>query len=256
MSIRAISNLVITFGLVSLPVKVFSATNSENKIEFRQVNPETGNRVKQQLVDGGTGEVVARSALVKGYEIGKEQFVTFTTEETKAVEAEASKAIVVAQFVPSGSIDPTLVEKPYFIGPDKAGERAYELLRRALVKEDKVGIGQYAMRGKQYLVALRGTEDGILMYQLRYQHEVRTWEEVPVGPRPAVQDVEVDLACQIIRMTSADEIDHTKFKDTVYEGLRAMVDAKVDGKTFVVPESNAPAPAMDLMAALKASLGG
>lgn len=253
---RSTASLIITFGLVSLPVKLYSATESGSSgVCFRQINPETGNRVKQQLVDAKTGQIVSRRDIVKGYEVARDQYVTFTSAEIKELAAESSKSVDVEQFVPVEAIDPMFIDKPHFLAPDKGGEKPYELLRRVLYEEGKAAVGQYAMRGKQYLVAIRATQEGLVLLRLRYASQVRSWDKVPVGTRATVSDAEVKLASQIVAMSSASEIDHSRYVDEVAKRTEELVQARVQGTVFEPESKPAVQPTLDLMAALKASLG-
>lgn len=257
MAARATGGATISFGLVAIPIKVYSTTQTGASIAFNQINPETGARVKQQLIDGKTGEVLERKSLVKGYEVGKDQYVTFTDEELEVAEVEATKAIDIKEFVPLASVDPVYFEKPYYLGPDKNGSRPYRLLYRAMKDSALCAVGQYAVRGKQYIVLLRPDDHGIVMQQMRYADEIKGWDEVPLGDDVELKDQEVLLARQIVAMSTSEAFDASKYEDSVRLKLQKIIDDKVSGH---VAEAPAPvqetAQVIDLMEALKASLAG
>ena len=180
MAARAISAATISFGLVSIPVKLYTTNQSGTSISFNMLH-ECGTRLKQQYICPKDEVVVPRDQMVKGYEFAKGQYVTFTNDELKSFEAEANKAVEIQEFVPISKVDPIYFEKAYYLGPDKGGDRPYMLLRAAMEKTKRAALAKYAVRGKQYLVLVRPMGEGIVMQQLRYAHEIRAITDVPLG---------------------------------------------------------------------------
>ncbi len=255
MPARAIDSATIAFGLVSIPIKVYSTSEPSHEIHFHMIHEGCGERMKQQYVCPKHGEV-ERADIAKGYELTKGNFVELSKEELKALEAVASDELSIREFVPASAVDPILVERTYFLGPDKGGERAYRLLRDALEDAELVGIAAYAARGKQYIVMVRPFEDGLAMHQLRYPDEVKAWSEVPVGKMPKAAPAELGLARQIIDQLRHDTFDPGQYTDEVKGRVRKLIAKKAKGGEIVAPPE-APKPEVtDLMEALKASLAG
>lgn len=254
MAARPISSATISFGLVSIPVQLYSSSDNSRKVRFNYLSPE-GSRVKQQYVDAQTGEVVERSDLVKGYEFAKGQYVTFTPDELKALDAEATGAIEIVEFVPVEQIDRAFIDKTYYLGPDKGGSKAYALLGKAMEKTGWAALAKYAARGKQYLVLVRPVGEHLVMEQLNYAHEVRSIDEVPAGDEE-VKDAELELAVQLIEQIASDEFDPGKYDDEVGDRMLAAIEKKVqDGSEITAPPEEEPATqVIDLMEALKASV--
>src|SRR5213078_3147123 len=190
MSAHPIGSATLWFGLVSVPVKMFSTGEASAAISFNWLHKKDGSRLKQQYVCAKDGAKVEKDEMVKGYEFSKGQYVIFTPEELKSLEEKSTNAIEVAEFVPAKQVDRVFVEKSYFLGPDKGGERAYRLLTEALKQTGRVAVGQYAARGKQYLIAVRPEASGLLMEQLRYANEIRSIAEVPI-PKVEVKKPEL-----------------------------------------------------------------
>jgi DNA end-binding protein Ku len=255
MSAHSISSATISFGLVSIPVRLFSTGQSSESISFRMVHKKCGTPLKQQYICPKEGVTVEREDIAKGYEFTKDQFILFTNEEIKAVEEEATRAIAIVEFVPLSSVDPVYYDRPYYLGPDKGAERAYKLLAKAMVKTGVAGLAQYAARGKQYLVMLRAMEDGLVMQQLRYAEEVRPFSEVGV-PDVQVKPEELNLALQLMEQNMKKEFHPERYKDTVRTRMLEVIQQKVEGQEITVGAAEAPkAQIIDLMDALKASLG-
>ena len=250
MSAHSIGSATVSFGLVSVPVQLFAAGESKAAVSFNWLHKKDGARLKQQYVCSQDGEKVERSDMIKGYEFQKGQYVTFTPEELKALEERATGAIDIVEFLPSEQVDRT-----YFLGPDKGGERAYKLLAEALDKTKRVAIGQYAARGKQYLIMVRPLDGGLVMEQLRYADEIRDIGEVPI-PKTDVKKPELDLAIKLIDQAATEEFHPEKYKDNVRERMLEQIERKVEGKQIVEEPEEAPkARVLDLMQALKQSLG-
>lgn len=251
------ASATVSFGLVSIPVKLYSPIRSDDKIRFKMLHGNgCGGRLKQQYLCLTDGAIVERKDMVKGYEYAKERFVLFEQSEIKAAEARATQAIEIKEFVPIHLVDPVYLEKPYYVGPDKGGGRPYQLLAKAMRQSGLAGIAQYCARGKQYLVMVRANEEGLHMQHLRYADEVRAFSEVPLGDEEQVSEQELQLALQIIAMSTVEEFRPEQYEDTVQQKLEEMIQKKVDGEDAPLSVAAEPkAQVVDLMAALKASLG-
>ncbi len=256
MSARPIAASTISFGLVSLPVKLYSTGQSSAKVRFNWINRETGGRVKQQYVDVQTGKVVPRENMIKGYEFAKDQFVTFEADELKALEAQAKETIEIAEFVPAEEIERVYLQRAYYLGPAMGGARAYRLLSAALRDSGKAAVARYSARGKQYLVAIRPVEEGLVMEQLLYRDEVRSFEDVPLEDG-SVNEAELALARQLVDQASSESFDPGRYKDEVRERVMALIERKIEGEQITVaPVAEPDTKIIDLMEALKASLAG
>ena len=251
---RALSTANISFGLVSIPVKMFSAAESAAAIRFNQIDRRDGSRLKQQMISAKTGEVVPKEEIVKGYEFAKDQYVLFTPDELKVIEAAATHTIDIVEFVQSNQVDRLYLDKVYFLAPDKGAARAYHLLSKALLKTEKVAIAKYAARGKQYLVMVRPIPDGLCMEQLKYADEVRTFDQVPVE-EAEVKKQELELALQLIDQASSDTFSPQDYRDEVREKMLELIQRKVDGEDITVTPTEVPEnKIIDMMEALKASI--
>jgi DNA end-binding protein Ku len=254
MSARPIATATVSFGLVSVPVKLYSTGESGRKISFNWLHEDCGTRLKQQYFCPSDGEIVERANMIKGYEFAKEQYVTFKPEELKALEEQASQSIDITEFVPAEQIERIYLDKPYYLGPDKGGERAYRLLAAALHKTGRAAIAKYASRGKQYLVMVRPMDDGLIMEQLLYPQEIRAFSEVPCG-EGEVKPQELELAVQLIEQAATDDFKPENYRDEVRERVLALIQQKVDGEEITLaPTAEPKTQILDLMAALKASL--
>ena len=254
MAARAIGTSTIAFGLVSLPVKIYSTGESSRKVSFNMIWKERGVRVRQQYIDPADGTVVPKEEIVKGYEFAKGQYVLFTKEELEVVEAPKSDEIEIVSFVPADSVGRLYFNKAYYLGPDKGGARAYRLLSAALRKTERVAIAKHATRGKQYIVMIRPHDEGLLLEQLYYAEEIRSFDEVPLEEGD-VNDAELTLAIQLIDQAASDGFDSTQFKDEVREKTLELIQSKVDGQEITAaPAEESKTQIIDLMAALKASI--
>ena len=254
MAPRSIGTATISFGLVSVPCKLYTASDSSSGVSFNMIDPESGSRVKYQYVRASDGEPVERSSLVKGYEFAKDRYVTFTDEELKALEAKSDNTIDIAEFVPRDKVGREYIDKIYYLGPDKGGDRPYRLLSRAMQETGLSALGRYAARGKQYLVLLTPQDDGVVMEQLRYADEIRSFSEVPIGDAE-VKDQELTLAKQLIEQIAADQFEPQKYRDEVRDRVMELIQKKVEGEDITVGAAEEPqAQIIDLMEALKASL--
>src|SRR4051812_23714281 len=251
---RSIATATISFGLVSVPVNLFSSSESKANVSFNMLHKKCGSRLKQQYICTKENEIVTRDDTIKGYEFAKDQYVVFTPEELKALEEKATSTIDVIEFVPLARVDREYLEKVYYLGPDKGGDRAYRLLAKALQETGRAALGQYAARGQQHLVLLRPLNGVLVMEQLHYADEVRSPNEVPV-PSGEVQAKELALAKQLIEQTATDVFEPAKFRDTVRERVMEAIQRKIDGQDItadVTPDGGGKI--IDLMEALKASL--
>src|SRR5438046_329339 len=194
---HALGSGTISFGLVSIPVKLYTAA-SAGGVSFNQLHAKCGNRLRQQMFCPVDNEVVDRSQIVKGYEFAKDQYVRFTDEEIKSLEGEASKLIDIAEFVPLSSVDPIYFEKTYYLGPDKGGEKPYRLLTDAMTKMERVALAKYVMRGKESLVLIRPSQHGLMLHTMYFADEVRDFGEVGKGESATLKEGELGLAARLI----------------------------------------------------------
>lgn len=255
MPARNIGTATISFGLVSVPVQIFSSAESKASVSFNMLHKKCGTRVKQQYIcPKDNNEVVARDEMVKGYEFAKDQYVVLTADEIKALEEKSTSTIDVQEFVPLDKVDREYLDKVYYLGPDKGGDRAYRLLAAALLETGKAAVGQYSARGRQHLILLRPKNGVLVMEQLLYSDELRPTTEVPV-PEGDVKPMELTLAKQLIDQTSNENFEPEKYRDVVRERVMEQIQKKVEGQEITM---EAPADSsgkiIDLMEALKASL--
>jgi DNA end-binding protein Ku len=255
MSARPIASGTISFGLVSIPVKVYAASNASAAISFNLLHAKDASRMKQQYVCIKDGEVVPRDEMVKGYEFSKDHYVTFTPEELKALEEQSTQSIEVVEFVPITKVDPIYFDRTYYLGTDKGGAKAYALLSKVMQVTGRVALARYAARGKQYLVMLRPSDRGLVMQQLLYADEVRSFEDVPVESAD-VSAKELDLAKLLVEQRAADGFAPETYEDDVRKRVLALIQKKVEGQEIsLVPQEAGGGQIIDLMEALKASLG-
>jgi DNA end-binding protein Ku len=249
-----LSTASISFGLVTIPVRLYPATQASAGVSFHLLHAKDGARLKQQLVCSEDGEVVPRTEATKGYEFEKGHYVRFTDKELKALDQEATHGIEIAEFVPFSSVDPAYYERPYFLAPDKGGDKAFALLARALSDQGLAAIGQYAVRGKDYLVAVRPAGKHLVMHQLLHSDEVRSIDDIP-APSADVRGPELKLAEQLIQQLANDAFAPQKYEDRVRKRIRALIERKVKGEEITAPRETKPgAKVVDLMEALRASL--
>lgn len=255
MAARAIGSGTISFGLVSIPVKLFSSSAPASAITFNNLHGECGTRLKQQYHCPKCEVVVPRDGSVKGYEVMKGKYVTFTAEEIKAVSAQSTGGIDVEEFVPADRVDPIYFDKAYYLGPDKGAARAYHLLAEAMRQTGLCGMGRYAARGKSYLVLLRPVSKGIILQQLHHDWELRSFEDVDMEDAE-VKRAELDLAMQLISQAAAEDFQPARYEDEVRARVEELIERKVEGEDITAVAGESPkAQVIDLMDALKASLG-
>jgi DNA end-binding protein Ku len=253
MAPRAISSGTISFGLVSIPVKVYTATSSQ-KVRFNMLEPETGARPKQQYVSSVTGDVVDRKDMVKGYEYARGQYVQLTPDELKALEADRTGSMDIVEFVPLKSIDLVQIEKSYYLGPDKGGDKAYQLLRKAMNRKDVVAVGRWAAKGKEQLVLIRPYEGGLILHQLFYANEVRAFEDIDLGAEIDFAEKELDLADKLIEQLSSEDFEPEQYEDSYTARVKELIEQKVAGEEITTAPEQPRAQIIDLFEALKQSL--
>jgi DNA end-binding protein Ku len=255
MAARAVLSGTISFGLVSIPVKFFTAASSE-QVSFNMLHKKCGGRLKMQFVcPTDNNEVVERSETVKGYEYSKGQYVQFTEEELKALEAERGGSIEITEFVPVTSVDFLQVEKSYYLGPDKGGDKAYRLLGEAMTAKGRVAVGRWSARGKEQVVLVRPYgKDGLVIHQLYYSNEMRAFSEIDTGATFTFSEKEHELAGKLIDELGTDSFDATKYTDSFSERVKAAVDQKVAGQEITIAPEAPKAQIIDLFEALKKSL--
>src|SRR5688500_6736653 len=258
MAARSIASLTISFGMVSIPVKLYSATEASRAMSFNLLHKTCGSRLKQQYFCMKEEVQVAREDMAKGYEFAKDQYVMFTPEELKALEETGTHSADISEFVPIGAIDPVFFDKAYYLAPDKGGAKPYAPLARALRASGRCALGRWAARGKQYIAMIRpaGGEDadGLVMQQLLYGAEVRSIKDIDI-PRTEVKEAELKLAQQLIEQQASDRFDPGAYSDEVRARIEAAVQKKVEGQEITLAAApEAGGQVIDLMEALRASL--
>jgi DNA end-binding protein Ku len=258
MPARPISSATLSFGLVSVPVELYSASESGATISFNWLHKDCGERLKQQYICPKHEKKVEKDEMEKGYEFAKGQYAKFSTDEIKALgmDDKSKSYVTIKEFVPLDQVERIFLDKAYFLGPGKGGDRAYTLLAKALRQTKRAALGQYVARGKQYLVLVRAMGDGMVMEQLHYADEVRSMKEVPLGEAD-VKDNELQLAIQLINQGATDEFQPAQFEDEVRLRIKALIDRKVsEGTEITAAPSEAPeTQILDLMEALRRSVG-
>lgn len=255
MTARAIGNANISFGLVSIPVKLYSASNTSAGISFNLLHAKCGSRLKQQYICPKEDNVVVpRDEMTKGYEFSKDQYVLFSPDELKALEEESTQQVDVTEFVPISAVDPVYYDKAYYLGPERGGSKAYWLLSRALTQTKRVALAKYAARGKQYLVMIRPVEGGLVMQQLLYADEVRPFSDVDLS-KEDVKDSELKLATMIVEQRATDRFQPEQYEDDVKKRIQGQLQKKIETGQEI---TSAPKPktgeVIDLMEALRRSL--
>jgi len=255
MTARAIGSGTISFGLVSIPFKVYTAASSHN-LSFNLLHKKCTSRMKQQYRCPVDDEIVERTEMVKGFEFAKDQYVTFSEEELKKLESAKVDSLEITEFVPEATVDPIHVEKNFYIGPDKGGDKAFQLLAQAMKRTKKVAVGRYWTRGRQQVVLIRPHHNGLVMQYIYYANEVRSYDEVGVGGATAFKDIELDMADKLIAQLSTAEFKADRYRDEYQDRVRSAVDQKVAGLEVSFVEEAPKAIITDLFEALKRSLVG
>jgi DNA end-binding protein Ku len=253
MAARASGSGTISFGLVSIPFKLYTATSSQ-QVGFNQLHKKCGSRIRQQLFCPVDNEVVQRTDIVKGYEYQKDKYVQFSDEELKKLEAERTDRVDIVEFVPAESVDFIYIEKTQYIGPDKGGDRAYKLLADAMTRMDRIAVGRYGTRGKEQLVLVRPYQGGLVIHFVYYADEVRSFEDVDRPGEIEFKPVEADLADKLIEQLSVERFRPEQYHDEYRDRLLAAVDQKAAGEEISVAPEAPQAQIIDLFEALKRSL--
>ena len=256
-SARSIASLTLSFGLVNVPVRLFSATEAGSEVRFNLLDKD-GSRLKQQYVNERTKKVVERKDMMKGYEVEKDHFVLFSPEELKALEEGSSHVIEIVNFVPQASIDPLFYDKSYLLAPDKRGAKPYALLAEAMRRSERCALAKWAFKAKQYIVQVRANDDGLILQQLRYAEEVRSLADLNIE-KADVSNSELQLALKLVDTIAEDEFRPDEFQDEEKARVLAAIDEKVAGKQIVASahsedEVVAGGQVIDLMEALRSSL--
>jgi DNA end-binding protein Ku len=255
MAARPLASGTVSFGLVSIPIKMFSAGESNAAVSFNLLHGKCSHRLKQQYVCPTCNEIVGRDQMVKGYEFTKDQYVTFTEDELKALGEESQRAIEITEFVPAASVDPLYFDGAYYLGPDKGGEKAYHLLLQAMLQSGRSALAKWAARGKQHLVLIRPTPQGLVLQQLLYADEVRSITEIPVGAAE-VKEPELKLAVQLVEQIASEQFHPEAYEDEVKKRTLEVIQRKIEGQEITAAPERPKAQVIDLMEALKASLAG
>jgi DNA end-binding protein Ku len=254
MAARAIASGTISFGLVSIPVKLYTATSSKN-VHFNMLHEKDKGRLKQQYLCSVCGDVVERDATIRGYEFAKNQYVVMSDEELGALERKSDRSIEIESFVPIEQVDPVYFEKSNLLGPDKGGQKAYKLLNRAMLSAGRVAIGRFSTRGRQQLVLIRPVENGLMMHGLYSADEVRSFDDVEFGDDLEIKKGELELAGQLIEQLSQPRFESEQYEDDYRRELLGAIERKSAGEAISVPEpAEAREQIIDLVAALKRSL--
>jgi DNA end-binding protein Ku len=254
MPARATSSGTISFGLVSIPVKVYPATQSR-AVRFNMLREKDKSRLKQQYVAAADGERVERDEIVKGYEYTRGQYVVMTDEELKALEQKTDHSIEIEDFVPIATVDPVYFDRSQLLGPDKGGAKAYRLLAEAMRETGMVAVGRFATRGRQQLVLIRPMEKGLVMHALFYADEVRSFDEIDLGDEVELKSAELDLARQLIDQLAGERFEPSRYEDDYRRAVLEAIEKKVAGEEVVVAPAAEPRERIiDLVAALKKSL--
>lgn len=250
---RATWSGMISFGLVNIPVKLFTAARSQD-ISFHQLHKEDSGRVKYEKVCKVCGNELGQDDIIKGYEYKKNQYVTLSDEELDKINLPTAKTISISNFIDAGEIDPIDFEKAYYVSPAENGERAYVLLREALKKTNKVGIGKVALRNREDLVAVRLSGDALVLETLHYANELAKPDELGLPAADTqVPGNELELAEVLINHMSSD-FDLSAYHDDYEQALKDMISKKIEGEEVTAPPEPQPTNVVDIMAALKASL--
>jgi DNA end-binding protein Ku len=255
MAARSIASLTIAFGLVAIPVKLYSATVASERLRFHLLHAKDGSRLKQQYVCLQEQQVVGREEIVKGYEFAKDQYVMFTPQELQALEEAGSHSVEVAQFVPLAAVDPVYFERTYYLAPDQGGAKPFTLFVTALRESGRCAVGRWASHGRDHVVVLRPSGNALALHQLHFAPEVLSTDALGVE-NAKVREPELKLARQLIEQQSAESFDPAAYPDEVKARVEEAIQRKVAGRDVTLAEPR-PAPAgnvVDLMSALKASL--
>jgi DNA end-binding protein Ku len=252
---HAIGSGAISFGLVSIPIKLYAATAS-GSVSFNLLHAPCGSRIRQQQFCPQCNAVVDRGELVRAYEFAKEQYVRVSDEELKTLEGEASKAIDIAEFVPLDKVDPIFFERTYYLGPDKGGEKPYRLLADAMAQSQQVAVARFVMRGKENIVLVRAAQGGLLLHTMYFADEVRNFGEIDKGQSAKIKENEIELALQLISGLASDDFKPEQYQDEYRQRVLDLIENKVAGKEITTAPTPTPkaSQVIDLAEALRQSL--
>jgi DNA end-binding protein Ku len=254
MASRPIGNGNISFGLVSIPVKLFSATRSKS-VSFNLLHAKDLSRIQQKIYCPVDDAIIDRSELVRGYEVEKGRYVTFTDEELKNLEARGDPSIEITEFIPLAEIDPVYFEESYYLGSEPGAAKAYRLLTDAMAQSARVALGRFTMRGKEHLVMIRPYAKGLILHTIYYADEVRPVEEIDRASNEASKEAELTLAKRLIDELTEKKFDPSKYGDHYRDRVIAFAQQKIAGQEVTeTPAEPRRGQVIDLMAALKASL--
>lgn len=253
MAARSIGSGTISFGLVSIPIKLYTAV-SPKSVGFNMLHKTCGGRLKQQLLCPVDNVVVERADTIRGFEYARDQYVKFTDEELKSMEAARTDSLELVEFVPADTVDFLYIEKTYFLGPDKGGDRAYRLLAEALEKADRLAVGRFAQRGKDNLVIIRPYKKGLILHECYYADEVRSFDDVDTGGAFEFKPIELELAHKLIEQLDRDKFEPSRFRDTWADKVKEAVEKKIAGEEVQVAPEAPKAQIIDLLEALKRSV--
>jgi DNA end-binding protein Ku len=250
-TLRATVTGTISFGLAAIPVKFYLAAANE-QVSFNQISP-AGNRCKQRMIDAVDETEVKSEDIRKGYEFEKGKYVTFTKEEFAQLEMTATQTVTIKEFVPADQLDVVAIEKSYYLGPGKGGDKGYRLLSDVMKRQGKVAIAQWSTKGREHLCCIRPYQGGLLLQILFYANEIRDFSQIEVAPIPAT-DMETMMATRLLEALSNDDFDPSQYRDAYNDAVKAAVAAKIAGQEVVVPKDEATANVLDILDALKMSL--
>jgi DNA end-binding protein Ku len=253
MAARPLSSSTIAFGLVSIPVKLYTASSAQG-VHFNQLHKKCGSRLKQRMFCPVDNEYVEKEDIIKGYEVTKNNYVQFTGEEMNALDAERFQTLDLVEFVPESTVDFVYIEKSYYLGPDKGGDKAFNLLSKAMRRTEKIAVGRYWTRGKVNLVLLRPYRKGLILHQVYYANEVRAYDDVELGPDVRFTEAEESLADQLIASLAVEKFTPEKYQDEYVARVKKAAEQKVAGQELTVAPEQPAAQIIDLFEALKQSL--
>jgi DNA end-binding protein Ku len=254
MAPRSIASASITFGLVSIPVRLFPATTSKSA-SFNLLHAKDNSRIQQKIYCPVDDAIVDRSELVRGYEVEKGRYVTFTDEELAKLEARGDHTIEISEFIPISEVDAVYFESSYLLGCEPTSARAYHLLAKAMEEAGQVGLARYTMRGKEHVVLIRNYQNGLMLHTMHYGDEVRSFSDIDRGEDAPTKEAEVKLAKKLIEDLTEKKFDPTKYKDGYRERVIEAAMQKMNGQEITeAPPEIQRGKVIDLMGALKESL--
>jgi DNA end-binding protein Ku len=250
---RSIWNGWLSWGTVNVPVKLFSAVDNKS-VRFNQLHQKDGARIKQKRINPRSGDEVPYERIVRGYEVSSGKWVVLSKDEAKAADGPQAKVVDIEEFVDADEIDPVYYDKPYYVGPQDGGEHVYEVVRKALEKSNRVGIGRFVLRSREQLVALKPFGEVLALMTMRFDDELVDPEKVDFeAAKKAPGDREISMASKLVD-SLAGEFEPEKYEDTYREAVMKLIDAKAKGEEFELPEPEKREETDDLLAALEASL--